>query len=291
LGDEQRQFLFECVDGAGELADATQLIACDAHARGLRGARETAREPLWPVHGHQAAGRDLEFGPEVVEVPAQVVDQPRPCRDEPLAMVDEQPDVKLDSGELRDRQRLDSVPDRRPRDRDRVDHIRLAALARAVPGARGQLWRDAQHTLAPGDQETLERSGHVAAVLDRPHPLATHPRVQRNKSSKERRRARTIRSATSWPVAPSTAAAVCESLCVSVPITIIRSVPPVGITTRSDLRTTHLSRGGATLLSSQAEDPRAAASDTTRHVKPKVDMKATSQLAADPNSNDPAGQH
>ena len=33
------------------------------------------------------------------------------------------------------------------------------------------------------------------------------------------------------------------------------------------------------------------ASDTTRTGQTKVDSNAESQLAADPNSNDPAGQH
>ena len=59
----------------------------------------------------------------------------------------------------------------------------------------------------------------------------------------------------------------------------------------ADLRRTNLSRGGATLLSSQTSDPQPAASDTTRAGQTKVDSKAESQLAADPNSNDPAGQH
>ena len=77
-----------------------------------------------------------------------------------------------------------------------------------------QLRRDAQHALATREQETLERPGHVAAVLDRPHPLGAHT--------------------------PSPAQQVLK-----------RAAPGPH-------------RPSATLLSSQAEDPRAAASDTTR---------------------------
>ena len=58
----------------------------------------------------------------------------------------------------------------------------------------------------------------------------------------------------------------------------------------TDLRSTQLSRGGATLLSSQTSDPQPAASDTTRAGQTKVDSKAKSQLAAGPNSTGPVGQ-
>ena len=58
-------------------------------------ARETARETLRPVHRDQTAGRGLKLGPVVVEVPAQIVDQPRPGGDEAFAVVDEQPNVEL----------------------------------------------------------------------------------------------------------------------------------------------------------------------------------------------------
>ena len=157
LGDEGASSRFERVDGAGELADASQLIARDPDPRGLLGAGEAAGETLGPVHGDQAAGRDLELGPEVVQVPAQVVDQPCARVDQPLAMIDEQPDVELDPGELRDRQRLDPVADRRPGDRDRVDRIGLAALTRAVAPSGGQLRRDAHDAFPAREQEPLER--------------------------------------------------------------------------------------------------------------------------------------
>ena len=62
--------------------------------------------------------------------------------------------------------------DRSARDRDRVDHIGLAALTRRVARASGQLRWDAHDPLAAGEQEPLERPRNVAAVLERPHTLA-----------------------------------------------------------------------------------------------------------------------
>jgi hypothetical protein len=53
------------------------------------------------------------------------------------------------------------------------------------------------------------------------------------------------------------------ALVVSAPITIIWPVPSIGRCLRTDLRLTNLTRGDATLLSSQAGDPRAAAGDAT----------------------------
>jgi hypothetical protein len=40
--------------------------------------------------GDQRPGRNLVFGPQVVQVPAQIVDQRRPLADEAFAVVDEQ---------------------------------------------------------------------------------------------------------------------------------------------------------------------------------------------------------
>lgn len=57
-------------------------------------------------------------------------------------------------------------------DRQGVDRVGLAAAARRAPSARHQLRCDPDDTFAAGDHEALERAGDVAAVLDRPDPLA-----------------------------------------------------------------------------------------------------------------------
>ena len=123
----------------------------------------------------QAADRDLKLGPEIMQLPAQVVDQPRARADQALPMIDKQPDIKLDTGQLRDRERLDSVTDRRTGDRDRIDRIGLAALPHTVTRAGCQLRRDSHHPLPARQEKPLERPRHVPAILKRPHALAAHP--------------------------------------------------------------------------------------------------------------------
>ena len=100
-----------------------------------------------------------------------------------------------------------------------------AELARAGH----QLRRHPHNPLATREQKALQRPGHVPAVLDRPHPLArprrgpiaTDPRTTAAWPSPCARPARD-RS----PRRPR--ATVCERLCVSAPITIIRTVPSLG---------------------------------------------------------------
>jgi hypothetical protein len=67
-----------------------------------------------------------------MQMPAQVVDQLGALRDEAFTMIDEQPDIELGAGESCDRERVKFFAQRRPRDQDRVDDVRLAALAGAA---------------------------------------------------------------------------------------------------------------------------------------------------------------
>jgi hypothetical protein len=78
------------------------------------------------------------------------------------------------------------------------------------------------------EQEALQRPGHVAAVLDRPHPLTVHSAGPDEQILNERRLAPTVRSPITRPVAASIAPTVCDCLWVSAPITIIRTVPSLG---------------------------------------------------------------
>jgi hypothetical protein len=86
-----------------------------------------------------------------MQPPAQIVDQPRPLSDQPLAMVNQQPHVELAARELRDRQRLDAFADRGPRDRHRVDGVGLAALAPGGPRAGHQPRRHPHDPFAVGE--------------------------------------------------------------------------------------------------------------------------------------------
>ena len=138
----------------------------------------------------------------------------------------------------------------------------LAARLGIEALAGHQLGRHAHDPLAARQQEPLQRPGDMSAVLDRPDPLTLVQSAHHsNTSSNDRRLARTVRSAITRPVAASTAPTVCDALCVSAPITIISTIPSLGL--RTDARWTHLSRGDATLLSSHAGNPRTAAGDTT----------------------------
>src|SRR4029453_3892326 len=170
-GNERGELLLECGGRARELADALELVASDSDARGLLGALQSPGEALLPARAGEDAQRDLELGPEVVQLPAQIVDQRGALLDEPFAVIDEQPDIELAPSDLRDRQRLDARADRRAGDRDRVDAIRLARLAGAVSRAGHQLRRDTHDAFAAREQEPLQRPRDMPAILKRPHPL------------------------------------------------------------------------------------------------------------------------
>ena len=94
---------------------------------------------------------------------------PRP---DPLAVVDQEPQVELRAGQRRRRQRLDSRGQRGPGDGDRVDLVALATLAARAPRAGHQPCRDPNHALAARDQKPLQRARDMAAILQRPDPFA-----------------------------------------------------------------------------------------------------------------------
>lgn len=71
--DEYRELARELVDCSCQLADTAQLITGDPHAGRLLSASEATGDALLPANGAQSASGDLELGPRVVEVPAQVV--------------------------------------------------------------------------------------------------------------------------------------------------------------------------------------------------------------------------
>jgi hypothetical protein len=94
---------------------------------------------------------------------------------EPLAVIDQQPQVELDAGQLRDGQALDAFAQRRPSDGDGVDAIRLAAVAPAATRARHQPRPDANDALAADEQEPPEGARDVTTVLQRPEALIADP--------------------------------------------------------------------------------------------------------------------
>jgi hypothetical protein len=157
FGDEGGELVLERIDRPGELTDAAQLVACDPDPRGLVGAREASGGPFLPAKTDQDAARDLELGPQVVQVSAQVVDQRSALADEPLAMIDEQPHVKLGASQSCDGERVEAFSDRNTCDREGIDDVGLAALACLIACAGSQLRRDADDLLAPAQQKALQR--------------------------------------------------------------------------------------------------------------------------------------
>jgi hypothetical protein len=92
--------------------------------------------------------------------------------DEPFAVVDEQPQIELWSVQVRGREGLQALLQRGAGDVERVDRVRLSALAGALACLRGHARRDPQYALAALDQEPLQRSRDLPAILKRPHAVA-----------------------------------------------------------------------------------------------------------------------
>ena len=135
------------------------------------GARRRRGDLGLPARVDQHALGDLPVGPEVVQLPAQLVDQPGPGVHEPFAMQRQQPDLELGAGEPGGRERLDALSQRGACDRERVDRIRLPALAdpwRASAINRG----GRRTTVSPRSiKNRSSAAGDVADVLEHPHPL------------------------------------------------------------------------------------------------------------------------
>src|SRR4051812_11643394 len=92
-------------------------------------------------------------------------------RDQSFSVIDQQPDVELDAGQLRRRQPVQAFAQRRPGDRERVDAVGLAALAAAAASFAHELGRHSDDALAADHEEPLKGARHVSAVLQRPNAL------------------------------------------------------------------------------------------------------------------------
>ena len=110
--DERGELCLEFADACGAGGDLAHELARDPHARGLRRAGEAAGGLPEPLGGVQRAGRDLELGPEVVQMPAQPLLIAAAGCDQILAMVDEQANVERGAVQVRAGERLDPFPER-----------------------------------------------------------------------------------------------------------------------------------------------------------------------------------
>jgi hypothetical protein len=91
-----------------------------------------------------------------VQVPEDRVVELDAMADEPIAVIDQQAQVKLRAVQLRGREVLQAFLQRGAGDGDRVQAIGLAALASALAMRGGQVRRDPQHPLATLDQKPLQ---------------------------------------------------------------------------------------------------------------------------------------
>jgi hypothetical protein len=128
------------------------ICTCTVVAARLRRLRDLGL----PRRLDQDAFGDLPLGPQVVQLPAQLVDQPRAGVHEPFAMQPQQPDFELDADQPGRRERLDSLSERGAGDRQRVDRIGLPALPDPVAGVSHQPRREPDDRLAAIDQKPLQ---------------------------------------------------------------------------------------------------------------------------------------
>jgi hypothetical protein len=107
-----------------------------------------------------------------VQVPQQRAVELDAMADESFAVVDEQPQIELGTVQVRGREGLQALLQRGASDVERVDRVRLAALAGTPARSGAEVRRDPQHALTALDEKSLQRPGHVPAVLKRPHTVA-----------------------------------------------------------------------------------------------------------------------
>ena len=115
----------------------------------------------------------MQLGRDVMQMPADPALHAGSLDDEVVAVIDQEPDLAGRSVEPGGRQ--PRFAPRGPRDRERVDRVRLARLAGAATLASHQAGRDPEHVLAGAQQVALQRPGQVPAILQRPpapRPLA-----------------------------------------------------------------------------------------------------------------------
>jgi hypothetical protein len=78
---------------------------------------------------------------------------------EAFVVIDEQPKVKLRSVQVRGGETLQALLQRGAGNVERVDRVRLAALAGTLTPLGGQVGRDPQHPLAALDEKPLQGAG------------------------------------------------------------------------------------------------------------------------------------
>ena len=202
----------------------------------------------------QRAAWELQVGPEVVQMPLQRVVDRDALTDQALAVIDQQPEIELGPIQMRGRQRVQALAQRSAGDCERVDAVGLATSTRLAPRRRHQRAVHAQNPLAALDQEALERTRDVSAILKRPHALV----AQITSPAQQHRGA--LRTGLNRLLAEQfpkslTRQRSCATAC-ECPHRAGSSLRPFVLDREADTPRTRLAWGEATLLSSHAKASR-----------------------------------
>ena len=144
------------------IADRPHQLTADANAGALLGAGELASNPIEPDDAIQGARRQLQLGPEVMQVPAQALLVLCAGPDEVLAVVEQQLQLQGGLVEVGGGQGLGTLAQRCPGDGEGVDRDRTcrgcARLCGPRPSASAGLARRARPR-RPGNARRNRRRG------------------------------------------------------------------------------------------------------------------------------------
>ena len=213
-------------------------------------------------------------------MPLQRVVERNALADEALAVIDQQPQIEFGAVQLRGRQRVQAFAQRRAGDRERVDAVGLPAPASAATRRRPSASSSRAGPARRGRSETAQRSPRRAGSPPAPRPARRRgSRAQTSSAANPwRRPGPSARPATRR--SPPRPRRSCASAC-GCPHRARSLTSSTSTSIELDLRRTRLAGGAATLLSSHAEHPRPATSDTAKGGQaPTADSLKESQLAA-----------
>jgi hypothetical protein len=130
--DPLLELLVERVDRPRQLAAAVDELERDPHLHRLLATAEPAVDPVEPERPVKRPQRHRDGQVELVQVPTQPLLTAAPLGDEVVAVIDEQ--LQLPQQPLPWSRRVQPrLTEGCPRDRDRVDPVRLATTAAAPP--------------------------------------------------------------------------------------------------------------------------------------------------------------
>jgi hypothetical protein len=172
--DQRLQFLLERVDLEREFPDLRNQLAGDPRSDGRRQPPQPSVGPVELAGERERAWfqRRLELRAQRDEMAAEPGLHASPLSDKVLAMVRQQPDFHRLLVQIGNRELVDPVLDDRAGDRERIDLIGLPRSPLTAARGAHPMRSDTNDPLPGRQQRLLEPMRDLAAVLDRPDPLA-----------------------------------------------------------------------------------------------------------------------